>query len=169
MKLVEPNIKYKASHLEALKEIMKDDNRYFELYNQASNNFERYVEYIKRLATHPDEGEVPSTHLWLVEGDLFLGRLSVRPSLDDFMLKFGGHIGYIIAPAYRKHGYGYRILQLGLAYVCSIGMKRVLLTCNEDNIGSKKIIESCGGKLENKLYDERINKNKLRYWIELEE
>jgi predicted acetyltransferase len=43
----------------------------------------------------------------------------------------------------------------------------VLLTCDETNIGSRKLIEANGGQLENAVVVEDSSVKKLRYWIEL--
>ena len=53
----------------------------------------------------------------------------------------GGHIGYDISPVYRKKGYGFQILKLALKKALEIGLKEVIVTCNINNIASKKIIE----------------------------
>ena len=82
--------------------------------------------------------------------------------------KFGGNIGYSIRPSERYKGYGKQQLLLGLDYAKSvIGLKRVLITCVNTNVASRKIILACGGKFENELYDSSDNTIMQRYWIEL--
>jgi len=113
-------------------------------------------------------GFVPSSDFWLIDNDEFIGRLSLRHELNEYLLKIGGNIGYEIRPSKRKQGYGKEILRLGLEKAREFGLRRVLVTCDEDNIGSKKIIEHNGGKLENALEIEGEPVRKLRYWIEIQ-
>ncbi len=88
--------------------------------------------------------------------------------MNEFLLMMGGHIGYEIRPSRRKQGYGTEILRLGLEKAKELGLQRVLVTCDEDNIGSKKIIEHNGGKFENAIVMEGDTVKKLRYWIDIE-
>jgi predicted acetyltransferase len=50
---------------------------------------------------------------------------------------------------------------------CTIWLwsRQLLVTCDEDNIGSKKIIEHNGGIFENAIEIEGDPVKKLRYWI----
>ena len=104
----------------------------------------------------------------MIDKNAFIGRLSLRHELNEFLLKIGGHIGYEIRPSRRKQGYGTEILRLGLEKAKELGLHRVLVTCDEDNIGSKKIIEHNGGKFENSIEIDGDKVKKLRYWIDLE-
>src|SRR3989344_8456793 len=81
----------------------------------------------------------------------YIGRLSIRHKLNDHLLKIGGHIGYDIRPSKRSRGYGTAILRLGLPKAKELRIERALLTCNENNIASLKIIEKAGGVLESKV------------------
>jgi predicted acetyltransferase len=112
-------------------------------------------------------GYVPASEYWLIDGDEWVGRLSLRHELNEFLLKIGGHIGYEIRPSKRRRGYGKEILRLGLEKTRQLGLRRALVTCDEDNIGSKKIIEANGGQLENVVEVEGEPARKLRYWIDI--
>ena len=79
-----------------------------------------------------------------------------------------GHIGYEIRPSKRRQGYDTKILRLGLEKARELDLHRVLVTCDEDNIGSKKIIEHNGGMFENAIEIEGDTVKKLRYWIVIE-
>ena len=98
-------------------------------------------------------------------GDQWIGKLTLRTALDERFLRSGGHIGYEIRPSQRRHGYGTALLRLGLEKARERGLRRVLLTCTETNIGSRKIIEANGGLLENAVLVDGVKK--LRYWIDL--
>ena len=102
------------------------------------------------------------------KGEL-VGRTSIRHQLTDHLLKFGGHIGYGVVPNHRKKGYATEILKESLRYFKKNikTLDRVLVTCDEDNIGSRKTIEKNGGVLENIVEQNTIQKKTCRYWIEL--
>jgi len=168
MRLVEPTIEFKRSYIRKFGILKKEDPKYISRFDDAVANFEQVIMDLnnaKHTKKHKDD--VFYTILWLVEGDEFIGRLSLRHELNDFLHKFAGHIGYFISPKYRHKGYGKLILELGLEFAGDKGFEKVLLTCDDDNIGSRKIIESNGGIYENKIFDERVDKYKLRYWIEI--
>lgn len=78
-----------------------------------------------------------------------------------------GHIGYDISPCYRNKGYGTQILKLALSEAKKIGLKEVMITCNIDNIASRKIIEKNNGKLLETIFDEEENENLYKYSITL--
>jgi predicted acetyltransferase len=94
-----------------------------------------------------------------------VGRISIRHELNDFLFNFGGHIGYMVRPLHRRQGHATEMLRQALEIAGSLGLKKVLLTCNDDNAGSIAVIESQGGVLEN-VVDE-TGKALCRYWITL--
>lgn len=166
--LVLPDVRYKESYLSALSEY-NAEGRFPELsQEEIANDFESYVEKIKGYARgeHLPEGHVPDTHYWLVEGDEYIGQTSVRHSLTDHLREIGGHIGYVIRPSKRKQGYGKLILKLGLEKAKEMGIKNVRVTCDVDNLGSRKIIEANGGVFENSVPHEGFP-DKARFWIDL--
>ena len=113
---------------------------------------------------------VPSYDYFLVDDDKFIGRISIRIELAPTLLNYGGNIGYGINPKYWKMGYGTIILKLGLEKSKElVSQNKVLITCDDDNIGSYKIIEKNGGILENKVEntDEDGTFLTRRYWINI--
>jgi len=98
-------------------------------------------------------------------GERLVGVLKLRHYLNEFLEKHGGHIGYGIRPSERRKGYGDKILQLALPEAKKLGLEKVLLTCNDDNLGSISIIEKSGGILQDKI--ESGGKLTRRYWINL--
>ncbi len=99
-------------------------------------------------------------------GGVIVGRLSLRHSLNEVLLTVGGHIGYGVLPAHRRKGYATAMLRHALPLARELGLSRVLVTCDEDNIASRKIIEACGGVYESS-YAVDIEIPKRRYWIDL--
>ena len=92
------------------------------------------------------------------------GRVSVRHEFNDFLAAYGGHIGYCVRPRFRRRGLATEILGQALIIARAHGVDRVLVTCDEDNLASAKVIESHGGVLE----DRRLDPDgvlKRRYWI----
>ena len=114
-----------------------------------------------------EKGLVPATLYFLVdEKNKICGALDIRHELNEYLEKFGGHIGYGIAPSERKKGYGKIQLKLGLEKAKKIGLKKVLITCDDNNIGSAKTIEACGGIYNDTLADAEANRIK-RYFVEV--
>ena len=134
-------------------------------------NFERYIAGITAQTgriTLPN-GEivpkVPFTLLWLVEGDEFVGEVSIRHRLNAWLLQEGGNIGYGIRPSRQRRGYGRLILALALAECRRLGLERVLVTALAANRGSVRIIEANGGRLEDEIDAPSGDGLLRRYWI----
>jgi predicted acetyltransferase len=131
-----------------------------------STDFEDYIASITQFAEGRDlpADKVQDTFLLAeVDGEI-VGRISIRHALNDFLFNYGGHIGYMVRPAFRMNGYASEMLQQALLLAKGIGLAKVLITCNDDNIGSIKVIEKHGGVLENKVdEDGRLLR---RYWID---
>lgn len=109
------------------------------------------------------EGRVPATFMIAEQDGELVGRASIRHSLNDYLFKVGGHIGYGVRPAFRNRGFATEILKQSLLRICGLGISKVLVTCADDNLGSVRVIESQGGVLENKIDSE--GKVIRRYWI----
>jgi predicted acetyltransferase len=112
-----------------------------------------------RERTERPAGFVPSTHLWWVDGNTFLGRLHIRHRLTPFLIEEGGHIGYHVVPSARRQGHATAMLHAGLPVAAGLGIDCALITCDETNLGSRKVIEANGG-----LFHDR-RRGKLRYWV----
>lgn len=94
-----------------------------------------------------------------------VGMISIRYQLNDYFLQFGGHVGYSIRKSERRKGYAKKMLSMALEKCKDRNMKKVLITCNKENIASAKTIISSGGALENEVpQGEKIIQ---RYWISL--
>ena len=107
------------------------------------------------------KGRVLCTYLWLAEGEDLLGFIAIRHRLTDHLLNVGGHIGYSIRPTARRRGLASSALHDAFPIARELGIERALLTCDEDNIGSRRTIEKNGGVYE----DSR--EGKRRYWIDI--
>lgn len=107
---------------------------------------------------------VPETFLVAVVNDGIVGRISIRHSLNDHLRMFGGHIGYGIGSKHRRRGYATEVLRQGLIVARSVGIDDVLVTCDDENVGSFRTIEANGGVLED-LVDRPGGGRTRRYWI----
>lgn len=123
-----------------------------------------------RLGIGLPEGWVKGTYLWLVIKNEYIGEISIRHELTDALLRFGGNIGYRVRAEKRRQGFGKKMLSLGLAYIKEVlGLKKVLITCDDNNIGSIKVIEGNGGILYDKIPQTADGKERLtrRYWVDV--
>jgi len=150
---------------QAHQELAADDFEFFFL--RQGEQWVAYLERVERerLGVDLREGWVPATFLVAeVEGQV-VGRVSIRHDLTAHLARVGGHIGYGVRPAFRRRGYATDILRQSLAVAASIGLDRVLVTCDSDNLGSARVIETCGGLLENVLPGSDGSVGTRRYWV----
>ena len=132
---------------------------------------EQWIEH-SRLVKNPEsgpEGLVPATQYIYVreEDDKIVGMIQIRHCFNAYLEKYGGHIGYSVAPSERRKGYASQMLKLALPKCRELGIDKVLITCIEDNIGSRKTILANGGVYESTVYESDEKVNLERYWIDL--
>ena len=127
---------------------------------------EEFEEYLRKhirmsqgIGLEPQH--VPQTMYWFYVDDRPVGIIKLRPILNQNLRKQGGNIGYCIRPSECGKGYGGIMLRELLKRVEARGMSKVLLTVNEDNVASRKVIESNGGKLSD------VIDGCCRYWINM--
>lgn len=173
LKLIDANCKYlvqyKEAYLLSLKQIelgnLKKHNMMF------LNPDEKDI--VQSFMDNRNESKLPSYYVpsydyFAVDEEKLIGVIHIRVKLTDNLLKYGGHIGYGINPKYWKMGYGKQMLKLALQqYKDLIEEDKILITCDNDNVGSYKIIEANGGQLENIVENEDCGEKFLtrRYWI----
>ena len=185
-RLVEPSEAYRDSFLEGAAEFAGEgrlDSTYaaglgYDLV-RLGRDLPSFVRDLRRLGDRSgfDGRGYPDRVYWLVDGGRYLGQTSIRPDLrTEYLITYGGHVGYSIRPGQRRRGYGRRILGLALERCRELGLERVLVTCDDDNVASKRIIEANGGVFESDMVmDARTARaegrggeiRKLRYWIDL--
>lgn len=171
--LIKPEIRWEKEIKEVRQELLNDSAKDSFAGSGSLKNYEDVSEWIAftQKMEHPETCPshlVPSTQYLAVLKDehSIVGLIDLRHHIDHPVLGvWGGHIGYIVRPAQRGHGYAKQMLQLVLKECLKRNLKRVLVTADEDNIASIKTIEACGG-----MYDKsvEVDGNLIRrYWIDV--
>ncbi|NLY09571.1 MAG: GNAT family N-acetyltransferase [Tissierellia bacterium] len=113
---------------------------------------------------------VPATQFIFVRcrDSKIVGTIQIRHYFNDYLQVYGGNIGYSIRPSERGKGYGSAMLRECLKHCRRYGLDRVLITCEEHNIASRKVIISNGGKYECTVYEPDENIYLERYWVDIE-
>lgn len=136
------------------------------IFKNDYHDFQFYLDNLEPVIL--EEGKVPGSVFFLYddERNIFIGAINIRHYLNDDLLKTGGHIGDGIRPSERRKGYATKMIKLALDECKKLGINKVLMTCDKDNIGSAKSIINNGGILENEIINED-GKIEQRYWIYL--
>lgn len=136
------------------------------IFRNDCHDFDYYLEHLENKST--TGGWVPDSVFFLLddERNRLLGAVNIRHYLTDALLKDGGHIGDGIRPSERRKGYATKMIHLALEECRKLGIDRVLMICNKDNIGSARSIIRNGGVLENEITSSDGSVLQ-RYWIQL--
>ncbi|MFJ4045672.1 GNAT family N-acetyltransferase [Microbacterium sp. NPDC089987] len=123
--------------------------------------------YADPKATLPD-GHVACDYFWITDDGEVVGFIAFRRELNDWLRSYGGHVGYSVRPSRRRQGIARRALDLVLDRARAQGYDRVMLTCDDTNIGSYRTIEGAGGELEAVVDGSAADMERMRqYWITL--
>ncbi len=147
-----------------LQDIKKNENGF---QNKAKGltfaEFKDYLKSNKRMSKGKDlpSDYVPQTIYWFLVDDYPVGMGKLRHYLNDLLKKRGGHASYAVRRSKRKKGYGKLILRELIKKAEKKGLTELLITCDNSNIASKKIIEANGGKLEKIVKKECFYKIKV--------
>ncbi|MFY0406363.1 GNAT family N-acetyltransferase [Solicola sp. PLA-1-18] len=178
--LVTPTVDVHASFLVSAQEYLDEGRR--QPYDHASPDrdlaaqVERwrtpdgFADYVAHLVADAVEDEtrppgiVPSTTLWWVDGSEYLGRIQVRHRLSTWLREWGGHVGYDVRPSARRRGHATAMLAAALPVAHRLGLDPVLVTCDEPNVASRRVIEANGGVLEDVRTAPGVPP-KLRFWV----
>ncbi len=165
--LVSPSVKYKNSFHEFYLNYKSSGEDLvpfvIKFYKDNINEYIDILDGFTKGENVPKEF-VPTTTFWLINNsNEVLGVVNIRHYLNEKMLLSGGHIGYGIAPKYRRKGYGTIILKLALQKAKELDIKKCLVVCDKENVASQKIIQNNNGILESEEYVD--NGYICRYWI----
>lgn len=170
--LIKLSEQYKKQLGEMLEEWMEDqrvnhtNHSPWAIFKNDYHDFDRYLAELELKAATANR--VPDSVFFLLDEkrDRLLGAVNIRHYLNDSLLQSGGHIGAGIRPTERRKGYGTEMIRLALEECKKLGIERVLMTCDKDNIGSARSIIKNGGVLENEFLNDE-GKIEQRYWITL--
>src|SRR4051812_1073688 len=130
-----------------------------------------FAAFVARKLSGPHrrtETLVPTTHLWAVAEEQFVGRISIRHELNDALRVEGGHVGYDTVPSFRGRGVATEMLRQALPVARALGLTSVLLTCDDTNAASIRVIERNGGLLQETKALDAHRPLKRYYWIALQ-
>lgn len=174
--LEEANINRKEDAIDYIKEHVKFNSEAAGTggLDDEIDNYEKWLEkmeLMKNIETCPSDRCIGREYFLIRASDeKIVGMINLRWNLNEWMLKYGGHIGYGIRPTERRKGYNKINLYLCLLKAKEFGLKKVLLTANDNNLGSINTIKALGGVLENKIESYKENEDILgRYWINVDE
>jgi predicted acetyltransferase len=139
----------------------------FALDYEDGTDWQDYLDFLEhmRLGLDPAADRVPASMLAAEVSGQVVGRLSVRHTLNEFLAREGGHLGFAVRPQHRRNGYATEILRQGRIIARSLGVDRALVTCDEDNIGSATVIQRCGGLFDS-IHVTDEGRLIRRYWID---
>lgn len=159
--LIEPNIAYEKTFLDFINSFWWFENIHWAwMYWTPFENTEKFIKYAKEESLSINlNWWVPTSTFWLMKLNIMLWTVNIRHYLNERLLKRWWNIWYSIHPDYRNLWFWKEILRLWIIEARKLGIKDILVTCDDDNIWSIKVIESNGWILENIIDWWR------RYWI----
>lgn len=167
IKLVKLSHEYKQQLFDMMEEWLSVEQD-FSPYMIRRNDYRDFDYYLQNLELKEEtEGRVPDSTFFCLDVDrnIFVGAVNIRHYLTDSLLYTGGHIGDGVRPSERRKGYATAMIGLALEECKKLGIMKVLMTCDKDNIGSAKSIINNGGVLENEVVEDGVIEQ--RYWITL--
>lgn len=129
------------------------------------HDFQYYMDNLELKEAR--DGLVPDSTFFCLdeERDIFVGAVNIRHYLNDALLQTGGHVGDGVRPSERRKGVATQMIAMALEECRKLGIDRVLMICDKENIGSAKSIQKNGGILENEMV---VNGKEIqRYWIDI--
>ena len=131
------------------------------------NDYHDFDYYLEKIEIKEEiDGKVPDSTFFCLDTDrdILVGAVNIRHYCTEEMLINAGHIGDGVRPSERKKGYATAMIGLALQEAKKMGLDRVLMCCDKENIGSAKSIMKNGGVLENEVVVDGVVEQ--RYWIE---
>jgi predicted acetyltransferase len=169
IELVAPTETCRESFLRALREFRDEGLPWWsgaEL-DAAEQDFAAFVASKLADSNRRTDTLVPATHLWALAEHQFVGRISIRHELNDALRVEGGHIGYDTVPSFRGRGVATEMLRQALPVARALGLTALLLTCDDTNAASIRVIERNGGSLRETKTLAPNRPPKRYYWITL--
>ena len=167
LKLVKLERKYRR-HLEEMLEEWYGSGEKIVPYSIRRLDYRDFEHYLQNLEIQDaSPGIVPDSTFFCLDEtqDIFVGAVNIRHFLNEALLLNGGHIGDGVRPSQRRKGIATAMIALALEECRKLGLDRVLMVCDKENIGSAKSIQKNGGILENEVVVNGVIEQ--RYWIDL--
>lgn len=167
-RLAKPSVKYKESFLDFVSDVKDTGYESYSLYTKAEENFDEFLMQLKdsQEGNNLPDGYVPCSSFWLIdEKDEVVGVIRIRHIVNSDFLQMIGHIGYEIKSTHRKMGYGTNLLEFGLIEAKKIGLDVVLITCDNDNLASLRIIDKFNGEYKTSFIDPDTGKTVNQYEV----
>jgi predicted acetyltransferase len=163
--LLEPSDAWREAFLELAREYEAAGEPRYAL---ALGDFDAFLERLRarRAGDGLAETEVPVVELWLEQDGRLIGCVRIRLGLNAELEREGGNVGYDIRPSLRGRGHGTELLRLALLRARALGLTRIRITCDDDNLGSIRVIERNGGMLCGTDTSSDSGKLIRQYWIE---
>ena len=163
--LVKLEPKYKPQLCDMLDEWSRTGEKIvpYAIWKNDYHDFEYYLENLQIL--EECDGRVPDSTFFCLDEDrnIFVGAVNIRHYLTGAMLLNGGHIGDGVRPSERGKGIATQMIGIALRECKKLGIDRVLMVCDKENVASAKSIVKNGGILENEVtVDGTVEQ---RYWI----
>lgn len=168
IKLVRPCVDYKESFLDGLIEFQNEGLPWMMhlKMDELRRDFNGFVQaMLKKRTLWTKDAPVDETELWAILDGVYVGEISIRHKLNADLRVVGGHIGYDTRPSYRGRGIASAMLKLMLPIAKQLGIEEVLITCNDSNVASIKVIEKNGGVLRETKPQFEGWPLKRYYWI----
>lgn len=167
LRLIVPRKEYLRSYMEAFDEYAAQSVSAYSFTDASSCDiFEKFARYREERDLPPNR--VGEDKYWLVDEDrtYFIGEIAIRHRLNDALFRRGGHIGYGIRYPEWNRGYGTRMLSMALEKVKELGISPVLITGDDCNNASARVMEKNGFVLGDKVSVPEGGKTVLtrRYW-----
>ena len=166
LKLIKGSMEYREQIVEMLEEWYGTGEKIipYAIRRIDYHDFENYVQNLEVIDT--SEGLVPDSTFFCLDTDrdMVVGAVNIRHYLNEGLLLNGGHIGDGVRPSERRKGIATKMIGLALEECKKLGIERVLMVCDKDNVGSAKSIMNNGGVLENEVVVDGVVEQ--RYWIE---
>lgn len=168
MKLIEPTMEYDKQIQAYRQEFLKlGDSIHGSSSLRKFKRTQDWIDYVKSLKKTEISPMVPSTqYIYVRESDgKIIGTIQIRHYFNEYLEKYGGHIGYSVCPSERRKGYATQMLKEVLLKCKALGINKILISCVTDNEGSRKTIMNNGGVYESTVYEPEENIYLERYWI----
>ncbi len=156
-------------------DLLEQWNNDYKIYSCGKDNpfYTNYKEILRKFEeSRNNENEMHLYPYWLIKDGNVIGNSIIKTNIEanEIYKIYGGNISYVISPSYRNKGYGTKFLNLILKKCKELGLSKVIITCNDENIGSRKIIENNYGLLTDVCIDyEKKGKLLRRYIVNIDE